>query len=214
MAEAGKEVLTTAVDYNLAITREALTAVGVLNDTASESGSDTRSRPVAGEVSDTDTNEDCNDCEPRKRGYKFVPSGRNFNTGDGNWPEYQLKIANMGGNPIFSIVGPNKIEEWKFNSVDFDGFWSASCTLVEAKYGYGSWLERNIEGEWQPRSIPFMSKLIDSFISEASAQSVAIRKNMPPATLNWFFSDSHVKELTEDEFSETGLIISCHLKGF
>ncbi|WP_353980135.1 Tox-REase-5 domain-containing protein [Salinicola endophyticus] len=216
MAEAGKEVLTTAVDYNLAITREALTAVGVLNDTASESGSDTRSRPVADEVSDTDTNEDCNDCEPRKRRSIFI-AGRRFETGDGRWPEYQLKIANMGSGPTFAIVGPNRIEEWQFNGVDFDGFWSARCTLVEAKYGYRQFLEQDWLGRWQPREIvnsqgnrlDFMSKALDEFPVQASRQQGAIANNIPPAQLSWYFSDNVVRDYTAERFMNRRLPTPC-----
>ncbi len=216
MAEAGKEVLTTAVDYNLAITREALTAVGVLEDSASESGSNTRSRPVAGEVSDTDTNEECNDCEPRKRGSTFV-AGRRFETGDGRWPEYQLKIANMGGGPTFAIVGPNRIEEWRFSGVDFDGFWSASCTLVEAKYGYRQFLEQDLDGEWGPREIvnssgqrlDFMSKTFDKFTSQADRQHKTIESNMPPASLTWYFSDNIVRDYVSELFEDRELPVPC-----
>ncbi|WP_157958701.1 Tox-REase-5 domain-containing protein [Salinicola sp. CPA57] len=221
MAEAGKEVLTTAMDYNLAITREALTAVGVLDDTASESGSDTRSRPVAGEVSDTDTNEDCNDCEPRKRGSTFV-AGRRFETGDGRWPEYQLKIANMGGGPTFAIVGPNRIEEWRFSSVDFDGFWSASCTLVEAKYGYRQFLEQDLDGNWEPRVIvnsrgqrlDFMSKAIKGFPTQASQQYDAIKSNTPPAQLAWYFSDDVVRDYVSRVFLAARLPVPCIYEPF
>jgi len=214
-------VLTTAVNYNLAITREALTAVGVLNDTASESGSDTRSRPVAGEVSDTDTNEDCNDCEPRKRGSTFV-AGRRFETGDGRWPEYQLKIAHMGGGPTFAIVGPNRIEEWRFSGVDFDGFWAASCTLVEAKYGYRQFLEQDWLGRWQPREIvnsqrkhlDFMSKAIKGFPTQASQQYDTIKGNTPPAQLSWYFSNEVVRNYVEEQFNDRFLPVPCVYESF
>ncbi|SPJ33565.1 Tox-REase-5 domain-containing protein [Kushneria phyllosphaerae] len=220
MAEAGREVLTTAVDYNLAITREALTAVGVLDAAESDSSSDTRSRPVAGDATDTDTNEDCNDCEPRKRGNKFI-AGRRFETGDGRWPEYQLKIANMGGGPHFATVGPNRIEEWKFG-VDFDGFWSASCTLIEAKYGYRRFLEQDLDGEWGPRLIvnsrgkrlDFMSKTINGFPVQARQQYYTIEGNMPPAQLLWYFSDEVVRNYVDEQFNDSLLPVPCIYEPF
>jgi len=88
----------------------------LLNDASSQSDSDTRARPVAGVVTNTDTNEDCNDCEPRKRGSTFV-AGRRFDTGDGHWPEYQLQIANMGGGPFFAIVTVATAHEPAYNNV-------------------------------------------------------------------------------------------------
>lgn len=216
LAEASKEVLTTVVIANLVIIQEGLTGINWLDDTSSQSDRDTRARPVAGDATNTDTNEDCNNCEPRKRGNTFV-AGRRFETGDGRWPQYQLQIANMGGGPAFAIVGPNRIEEWRFGGVDFDGFWAASCTLVEAKYGYRQFLEQDWLGRWRPREIvnsggqklDFMLKALEMFPEQASKQLRAIQPNMPPAQLLWYFSDEVVRDYVAERFANSGLPVPC-----
>lgn len=216
MADAGREVLTSVVEFNLALTREALVAVGVLDRADAEGDSDTQSRPVAGDLSATRTSEDCNDCQPRQRGEKFV-AGRRFDTGDGKWPDYQLKIANKGGDPHFTIVGHNRIQEWKFAGVDFDGFWSPSCTLVEAKYGYRQFLEQDLDGIWGPKEIvnsrgqrlDFMATILDDFPRQAGKQQKAIEGNMPPAQLLWYFSDDIVRDYVSKAFASARLRVPC-----
>ncbi|MBY5942402.1 restriction endonuclease fold toxin 5 domain-containing protein [Halomonas sp. DP5N14-9] len=146
-------------------------------------------KPIPGSTTDvgvrTKECEDCNDCKPRD-GYIHQPYSRNYQVGGGDWVFYQLFIANMGGGPFFGMAN-GRLQEWKYNGVDFDGFWSNSCTLVEAKKGYDKFLIK--KGKiWQPKDIPFMISTIDSFRIEAQSQIDAIEDSIPPATLRWYFS--------------------------
>lgn len=93
----------------------------------------------------------------------------------------------MGGNPIFSMAN-GKVQEWKYNGVDFDGFWSYSCTLIEAKKGYESFFVRANDGSWMPGRVPFMQDTLDGFLDEANSQLIAIEDSRPSATLRWYFS--------------------------
>ncbi|KFF50094.1 hypothetical protein GY26_03900 [Gammaproteobacteria bacterium MFB021] len=128
-----------------------------------------------------------------------------------------MKIANMGGGPTFAIVGPNRIEEWRFSGVDFDGFWSASCTLVEAKYGYRQFLEQDLDGEWGPREIfnrsgrrlDFMTSTLEDFPRQAGRQQKTIDSNMPPASLIWYFSDEVVRNYVRRTFELRGVSVLC-----
>ncbi|WP_240613777.1 Tox-REase-5 domain-containing protein, partial [Salinicola acroporae] len=134
------------------------------------------------------------------------------------------KIANMGGGSTFAIVGPNRIEEWRFNGVDFDGFWSASCTLVEAKYGYRQFLEQDWLGRWQPREIvnsqsqgkqlDFMASTLADFPRQADRQYAAIESHIPPASLVWYFSDGVVRDYVGRAFSATRLPVQCIYEPF
>ncbi|MCA0973659.1 restriction endonuclease fold toxin 5 domain-containing protein [Halomonas denitrificans] len=134
----------------------------------------------------TEECEDCNDCKPRD-GYIYQPLNRNYHIGSGDWLFYQLFIANMGGGPFFNMVD-GKIQEWKYNGVDFDGFWSSSCTLVEAKKGYEKFLIRGNDGEWIPGRAPFMETVLDNFNNEAELQIFALNDSRPQAKLRWYFS--------------------------
>lgn len=167
-------------------------------------------RPVPGSTTDARTEEceDCNDCKPRD-GYIFQPSNRNYHTGGGDWVFYQLYIANMGGNPIFSMAN-GKVQEWKYNGVDFDGFWSYSCTLIEAKKGYESFFVRANDGSWIPGKVPFMGESLNAFLEQADEQSMTIGDNRPTASLRWYFSAQPTYQYFQELFRLSFIEVDCY----
>lgn len=171
--------------------------------------------PIPGSTTDvgvrTEECEDCNECEPRDGEIKTV--GRNLNSGDGRWHEYQLRIANRGGGPVFRLIPPNKLEEWFFRSVEFDGFWASSCTLVEAKHNYGVRFTQDSNETWHVEDVPW-SNPVPLFLIQASRQYYCILPYTPSASLHWYFSHPGVKELTSVEFEELNYIIACHYEPF
>ncbi|MBY6029742.1 restriction endonuclease fold toxin 5 domain-containing protein [Halomonas sp. DP8Y7-1] len=156
----------------------------------------------------TEECEDCNDCKPRD-GYIHQPLNRNYHVGGGDWVFYQLYIANMGGGPFFNMVG-GRIQEWRYNGVDFDGFWSSSCTLVEAKKGYERFLSIDENGIIREGKVPFMITTIRNFITEAQAQVDAIAGSKPLATLRWYFSAQSVYLYFLDMFESRDMKIECY----
>ncbi|MBS8268883.1 hypothetical protein DYI26_09140 [Halomonas litopenaei] len=174
-------------------------------DTTSDA--DTRTDTDA-RTRECDEEEECNDCKPVD-GFIFQPLNRNYHTGGGDWVFYQLYVANMGGGPIFAMVN-GKIQEWKYRGVDFDGFWSNSCTLVEAKKGYERFFVVDDEGIITPRNIPFMESILEGFHDEADSQLVAIADSRPSATLRWYFSEKTVYLYFKIRYSFSGKNIESH----
>jgi hypothetical protein len=82
------------------------------------------------------------------------------------------------------ITGFAPRTEWNFSGVDFDGFWSKDCTLVEAKARYDQFFSKEtLEPKW----------FFDTFgaprmIAQAKTQSTVANPN-PPVGLNWYFME-------------------------
>jgi hypothetical protein len=82
------------------------------------------------------------------------------------------------------ITGFAPRTEWSFSGVDFDGFWSKNCTLVEAKARYDQFFSRaTLEPKWF-----FDTFSAPRIIVQAKTQSTVAIPN-PPAGLNWYFME-------------------------
>lgn len=219
LSDATGETLYTGSPSSIKDTQDSFTAVGnpaapAQSMDSSESQQKSRSRPMASTTEGTEDN--CNDCGP-KAGSKEVPPNRNFKVGKSLWPYYQLQIANKGGFPHFQIKGTNRIEEWLYKGIFFDGFWEPECTLVEAKCGYKKFFEQTVTGSWKLRTVvnsrgeefDFLSKQISKFADDALIQAAALQGNMPPARLYWFFSEIIVWNYCNRLFMRNGVPVSC-----
>lgn len=208
------ETLNQSASSNLSDTQDAFTAISPPS-TLARASDDTksRSRPMASTTERTEDN--CNNCGPKAGSKERIK--RTFKTGDGHWAEYQIQIANMGGYPHFAILGKNLVEEWKYRGTWFDGFWEFECTLVEAKHGYRTFLKRNDEGAWVPRtivnsrgeSLDFLAKGLMDFTTAATRQMLLLADNTPPTTLIWFFSDVEVWRYCNKVFHRQKLRVKC-----
>jgi len=78
--------------------------------------------------------------------------------------------------------GPTFIDEWAFAGINFDGFFSAQCLLVDAKGAYDQFFDM-----WgQP--LDWWAYNVQEAIKEISGQSLAARPR-PPVRLEWFWQE-------------------------
>jgi hypothetical protein len=92
--------------------------------------------------------------------------------------------------------------EWLHMGVYFDGFQSATCTLLEAKAKYEQFLDpRTDYTQWR-------TWFRGDFLPEAIRQK-AVASPCPPVFLHWHFMQNPVKQLAEAEFLAAGLQIQC-----
>ncbi len=69
--------------------------------------------------------------------------------------------------------------EWNYAGVDFDGFRSSECLLLEAKARYDQFFDEfDVPEDWWKGDQPLMA--------EANRQSLAAQP-MPPTRLHWYF---------------------------
>jgi hypothetical protein len=112
----------------------------------------------------------CRDCPPDKG----VKMRRTFPVRH-DWVDYQARITGMPN-------GPNFIDEWKYNTVEFDGFVSAQCLLQEAKGGYDRFFD-----EWG-RPKPWWAYNVEEMIKKLTGQ-VVVAVPRPPVRLEWFWQE-------------------------
>jgi len=139
----------------------------------SKSGADTKAVPRTGEK--------CKKCPPEESG---LPLRRNHHM-SARAREYQGRIT---GRPYSIEEGWS--EEWVWLGTDFDGFIPAECLLQEAKSRYAKFLERDKDGELQPR---------EWFDGHEDLQNALIRQAKkvnanPPARLKWYFQEADTRE--------------------
>ena len=82
------------------------------------------------------------------------------------------------------ITGFAPDTEWAYASMDFDGFKSAECHLLEAKANYDQFMTTDIHGAAIPKR--WFTYFRDNMIPQARAQS-RIAAASPPARLTWYF---------------------------
>lgn len=139
----------------------------------SKSSADTKAVPRTGEK--------CKKCPPEESG---LPLRRNHHM-SARAREYQGRIT---GRPYSVEEGWS--EEWVWLGTDFDGFIPAECLLQEAKSRYAKFLERDKDGELQPR---------EWFDGHEDLQNALIRQAKkvnanPPARLKWYFQEADTRE--------------------
>ncbi len=127
------------------------------------------------------TGEQCKKCPPEESG---LPQRRNHHMSR-HAREYQGRIT---GRPYNLDEGWS--EEWVWLGTDFDGFVPAECLLQEAKSRYAKFLERDKNGELQPR---------EWFDGHEDLQNALIRQAKkvnanPPARLKWYFEEADTRE--------------------
>jgi len=114
-----------------------------------------------------------------------------------SWLRYQLRIANLKAGPekFAALPSGNKdqyqVTEWSYNGIsDFDGFWRAQCTLVEAKGNYDQFLDMPwVDDNWWKDTFSVMLKQMRKHRAAATPA---------PVTVQWHFMKPGVlKKLTE-----------------
>ncbi|WP_332373195.1 restriction endonuclease fold toxin 5 domain-containing protein [Burkholderia sp. 1B3(2022)] len=99
--------------------------------------------------------------------------------------EYQGRVT---GRPYSVEEGWS--EEWVWLGTDFDGFIPAECLLQEAKSRYAQFLERDKDGELQPRE---WYEGYEDLQSALIRQAKKVNAN-PPARLKWYFQEADTRE--------------------
>ncbi len=74
--------------------------------------------------------------------------------------------------------------EWQFSGLDFDGFKSAECLLVEAKAEYDQFLEQQPDGSIAPKA--WYASFETKMLPQARTQAIAALQGAP-ARLHWYF---------------------------
>ncbi|ATB37090.1 hypothetical protein CYFUS_002511 [Cystobacter fuscus] len=118
-------------------------------------------------------------------------------------PDARLYQAHV--NQIFGTGIPPG-SEWVYMGVDFDGFQSATCTLLETKAKYEQFLDPGSNyTRWR-----YWYEGDRDFLSQALRQK-AVAQPCPPILLHWHFLQLLVKQFAEAEFLTAGLQIQCFL---
>lgn len=172
MAALGLPLLESAVNallVALGVTTAAGTAVVVSEEVKKRQreAADAKADPVAQTAPKAET-KSCQKCPPDCG--KLVE--RNWNMSE-NSLAYQAKVTGFAPST-----------EWQFSGLDFDGFKSAECLLIEAKANYDHFLERDADGDPEPKSWYSAFKL--KMLRQAQAQAMAALRGAP-ARLHWCF---------------------------
>ncbi len=103
--------------------------------------------------------------------------------------------------------------EYQYNGVDFDGFWMALCTLVEAKDNYTQFLDVSVSegGIFSSRGISSVDwhswySGVEALASEGQRQHAAARPS-PPVLLQWHCSQIAATIAIAALFNERGIPI-------
>jgi hypothetical protein len=132
-----------------------------------------KSTPVARAEAQTKEKEKCKDCPPDKG----VPFLRNTAGWSDDSITYQMRIAQMPSAP------PGYLTEWKFRTVDFDGYDSGQCLLREAKARYDQFFD-----QWGAFKYDFQEMIFEKMLAEAVSQNNAALPK-PPTQLQWNFME-------------------------
>ena len=166
--------------------------IGVVADGATkevlkrkEEADNARTAPIAKTEAQTKTKEKCKDCTPDKGALVT----RNWNMSEVS-RAYQARITGFA-----------PFTEWNFAGVDFDGFQSAPCLLLEAKAKYDQFFDDFGPFEWWKGDQPLMA--------EATKQAL-VAKPMPPVQLHWHFMEPHSYAYFTRIFAAMRLTIETH----
>lgn len=91
-------------------------------------------------------------------------------------------MSDVSRNYQARVTGFAPKTEWLYQKVEFDGFRTAECRLLEAKARYDQFFNKRT-GEPKPF---FMSVGVKRMINQARRHLLVVRTN-PPTTLTWFF---------------------------
>jgi hypothetical protein len=115
-------------------------------------------------------------------------------------------MSEVSRNYQVRVTGFAPYTEWKFESMEFDGFRVAECRLEEAKARYDQFFDSKTK---QPK--PFFAVFgAPSLLRQARRQSEVVRKN-PPATLTWYFMQPLAHRFFAAQFSAEQLPIKSLL---
>lgn len=118
-----------------------------------------------------------------------------------SWLRYQLRIANMKAGPEKFAALPSgtkdqyQVTEWSYNGIpDFDGFWRAQCTLVEAKGNYDQFIGKPwVDMRW------WRSQLgTEGMLGQMRRHHRAATP--PPVRVEWHFMGNEVYKLLSQNF--------------
>lgn len=124
-----------------------------------------KDKPIAKAETKAATKTACEKCPP-DCGYVV---GRNWHMSD----EARLYQARISGFPPYS--------EWQFEGIDFDGFRSAECLLLEAKASYDQFFNEDGTPKWFYEQFNLTRMLL-----QGKRQSGVVWSS-PPARLHWHF---------------------------
>nr|WP_297354504.1 restriction endonuclease fold toxin 5 domain-containing protein [uncultured Caldimonas sp.] len=195
MAAAAPPLLEAAAH---ALARLIAAAAGALGGAAAneevnkrvEEAEKSKDKPIAKAETKTATATACQKCPPD---CGFVV-GRNWNMSE----DARLYQARISGFPPYS--------EWQYAGVDFDGFRSAACLLLEAKARY----DQFFYPESGDPKVFFQLFGVQRILMQANRQSEVVWAS-PPATLHWHFQQPLSFTFFSEAFAETLLPIQTFL---
>ena len=119
---------------------------------------------------------------------------------NGSWREIKRSLSGLEYQSYLSgkpIVNGNKIKEFNYNGVNFDGY--SNGILFDAKDGYSSWFKSGKMKDWA-----INSGAAEKFVKEANSQIKAADGNK----LQWIFSDKNVVEPMKNFLKGMGVDVS------
>jgi hypothetical protein len=154
-----------------------------------ESADKARSAPIAEAGTQTKTKDTCAKCPPD--GGMLVKR---------NWSMSEVSRAYQA-----RISGFAPYTEWNFRSIDFDGFKSQGCLLLEAKALYDQFFESATEPKFF-----FEFTGLQKILDEAGRQSKVIDSS-PPSQLHWHFMQPLSRAYFARQFRESFFPIITYL---
>lgn len=160
------------------------------NSQRAQNAEDAATQPIAESATESDTSDSqCEKCPPDcgtlvTRRYSMSEISRS----------YQARVTGM---PPF--------QEWSFLGIDFDGFRSSDCALLEAKARYDQFFDASGKPKW------FFGRFGSiRLIEQARKQSRATLASAP-ANLHWHFMQPKSHAFFASEFSDNGFPIATFL---
>lgn len=132
-----------------------------------EDADNARTAPIAQTEAQTKAKAKCKECPPDKGALVT----RRWNMSEVS-RAYQARVTGFA-----------PYTEWNFRSVDFDGFRSQQCMLLEAKARYDQFFDPE---DGQPKFFFTLSGGERKIVLQAQAQSAIVIAS-PPARLTWYF---------------------------
>ncbi|WP_371765335.1 restriction endonuclease fold toxin 5 domain-containing protein [Massilia sp.] len=154
-----------------------------------ESADKAKSAPIAEAGTQAKTKDRCDKCPPD--GGMLVKR---------NWSMSEVSRAYQA-----RISGFAPYTEWNFQGIDFDGFKSQGCLLLEAKALYDQFFESAIEPKFF-----FEYTGLKKILDEAGRQSKVIDSS-PPSQLHWHFMQPLSRAYFAKQFRESFFPIITYL---
>ncbi|WP_440965063.1 restriction endonuclease fold toxin 5 domain-containing protein [Massilia sp. GER05] len=164
-------------------------AVNEVTKNKVESADKAKSAPIAEAGTQAMTKDRCDRCPPD--GGLLVKR---------NWSMSEVSRAYQA-----RISGFAPYTEWNFQGIDFDGFKSQGCLLLEAKALYDQFFESATE-----RKFFFEYTGLQKILDEAGRQSKVIDAS-PPSELHWYFMQPLSRAYFANQFRESFLPIVTFL---